>query len=207
MFTAQRYVVVDKPAWMLSVPGKGEHKQDCVASRIAAMFPRASGPLIVHRLDMETSGLLVLGLDPEAQRELSRQFEARRVEKTYTALVDGLVERDAGTIDLPLRPDVNRRPIQIVDPRGGREALTHWRVVSRETDRTRIEFRPVTGRTHQLRLHAATPRESAGLGHPIIGDALYGGPPAPRLMLHAGRLSFLDPDSGRRVEFESAVPF
>ncbi len=207
VFAGPRYAVVDKPAWMLSVPGKGPDKQDCVASRIAAMFPGATGPLVVHRLDMETSGLLVLGLDPGAQRELSRQFEARLVEKSYTALVDGLVEPEHGTIVLPMRPDRARRPLQLIDPERGRDAATHWRVLAREIDRTRVEFRPITGRTHQLRVHAATPSDRGGLGHPIIGDGLYGGPPAERLMLHAGRLSFLDPDSGRCVEFESPAPF
>lgn len=192
---------------MLSVPGKGEGKRDCVAARVALMFPLATGPLIVHRLDMETSGLMVLGLDADAQRELSRQFEARLVEKEYAALLDGIVEPDSGRIDLPLRADIDRRPVQIVDHAQGRPAVTGWRVLARETDRTRVEFRPLTGRTHQLRVHAATPANAGGLGHAIIGDALYGGPPADRLMLHASRLAFLDPASGRCVEFECPTPF
>lgn len=198
---------MDKPAGMLSVPGKGANKQDCVASRVAAMFPGATGPLVVHRLDMETSGLLVLGLDPGAQRSLSAQFEARSVEKAYVALVEGAPAHDAGTITLPLRPDVSNRPIQIVDAAHGRPAVTRWRVLSREVDRTRVEFQPLTGRTHQLRVHAASPGPRGGLGHPIIGDTLYGGPAAERLMLHAAMLSFLDPDSGRRLEFRSETPF
>jgi len=197
---------------MLSVPGKGPEKADCAAARIAAMFPRATGPLVVHRLDMETSGLIVFGLDEEAQRELSAQFEKRVVEKSYVALVTGSVramwagpdplDRDDGEVSLPMRGDLERRPLQIVDPENGREAVTRWRVLSREIDRIRIRFEPFTGRTHQLRVHAAT-----GLGHPIIGDELYGGPEAPRLMLHAASLSFLEPGTGRRVEFESAAPF
>lgn len=192
---------------MLSVPGKGEAKRNCVASRVAAMFPDATGPLIVHRLDMETSGLMVLGLDPASQRALSRQFEDRRIEKEYVALVDGIVPDDEGEIDLPMRPDINNRPVQVVDRLRGREAVTKWRVLSRETDRTRVRLRPLTGRTHQLRVHAAAPEPSGGLGRPILGDGLYGGPPADRLMLHATRLAFLDPDTGRRVEFECPTPF
>ncbi|MFM9996264.1 MAG: RluA family pseudouridine synthase [Phycisphaerales bacterium] len=207
VFASPRFVVVDKPAWMLSVPGKGEARRDCVAVRVGAMFPGATGPLIVHRLDMETSGLMVLGLDADAQRELSRQFEARLVEKEYAALLDGIVTGESGEIDLPLRADIEHRPIQVVDDTRGRPALTRWRVLARETDRTRVEFRPLTGRTHQLRVHAATTEARGGLGHAIIGDGLYGGPPAGRLMLHARRLAFLDPDSGRRLEFECPTPF
>lgn len=207
MYAGPRFVVVDKPAWMLSVPGKGVAKRDCIASRVAAMFPDATGPQIVHRLDMETSGLMVLGLDRAAQRELSRQFEDRRVEKEYVALLDGIVPDDEGEIDLPIRPDIDSRPLQVVDRLRGREAVTKWRVLARETDRTRIRFRPLTGRTHQLRVHAAAPQATGGLGRPILGDGLYGGPGADRLMLHATRLAFLDPGTGRRVEFESPTPF
>lgn len=208
VFAGPGYVVVDKPAGMLSVPGKGEGKRDCVAARVAAMFPQASGPLIVHRLDMETSGLMVLGLDAPTQRALSMQFERRDPEKRYLALVEGIVEGDAGTIDVPIRPDVGNRPMQIVDRIDGREARTKWRVLSREVDRTRVEFRPMTGRTHQIRVHASLAREQGGLGHPILGDVLYGdGAPAPRLMLHAAGLSFLEPERGGRVQFESPAPF
>jgi tRNA pseudouridine32 synthase / 23S rRNA pseudouridine746 synthase len=218
---AERYIVVEKPAWMLSVPGKGPAKADCVASRMAARVARARGPLIVHRLDMETSGLMVLGLDEGSQRNLSRQFETRVVEKEYVALVgacagperqrpgstshahtDPAAIHSDGTISLPLRADIERRPLQIVDPFAGREALTRWRLLGREIDRLRILFQPLTGRTHQLRVHAAW-----GLARPIIGDALYGGEPAERLMLHASRLSFLEPGTRRRVEFESRPPF
>jgi tRNA pseudouridine32 synthase/23S rRNA pseudouridine746 synthase len=197
-----RFVVVNKPSGMLSVPGKGPEKQDCVASRVRAMFPRATGPLVVHRLDMETSGLLVLGLDEGAQRELSGQFERRETEKKYIALLEGSVARDEGEVSLPLRLDVDRRPYQIVDHVQGREAVTRYRVLSREIDRTRVEFVPLTGRTHQLRVHAA-----AGLGCPIVGDVLYGGDSGERLMLHACRLAFVDPGTGRRVEVESPAPF
>jgi tRNA pseudouridine32 synthase/23S rRNA pseudouridine746 synthase len=169
------------------------------------MYPRASGPLVVHRLDMDTSGLLVLGLDAGAQRALSMQFEAREVEKTYVALVEGEVRGERGRIDEPMRLDITNRPIHIVDHIHGRQAITEWRVLARETDRTRVELVPQTGRTHQLRVHCAHRR---GLNHPILGDRLYGDPDsAPRLMLHARSLSFVDPDSGRRVEFEAPAPF
>jgi tRNA pseudouridine32 synthase / 23S rRNA pseudouridine746 synthase len=206
-----RFVVLDKPAWLLSVPGKGEDKQDCVASRVRAMFPAATGPLVVHRLDMETSGLIVLGLDEGAQRELSMQFERREVEKAYVALLGEPADDrggprrapgDWGMITLPMRTDIDNRPRQIIDHVHGRTAVTRWEVVAHETDRVRVRLVPETGRTHQLRVHMAV-----GLGRPIVGDRLYGGEAAPRLMLHAARLSFIEPGGRRRVEFESAAPF
>lgn len=207
-----RYAVIDKPSGMLSVPGKGPEKTDCAAARVRLIFPNATGPLVVHRLDMETSGLLVFGLDEDAQKDLSSQFERRVVEKAYTALVEDSLsrlwqgpdplDREEGEVSLPMRGDLDRRPLQVIDPENGREAITRWRVMARETDRIRIRFKPVTGRTHQLRVHAA-----GGLGHPIIGDELYGGPEAERLMLHASELSFLEPGTERRVEFKSPAPF
>ncbi len=199
------YVVVDKPCGLLSVPGKGPDKTDCVAARVRGMFPSAAGPMVVHRLDMDTSGLIVVALDAPTQRSLSMQFEARSVEKSYVALVEGDVPGDSGRIDEPLRTDIANRPLQIIDQAHGRAAITEWRVLARETDRTRIEFVPRTGRTHQLRVHAAHRR---GLGCPILGDRLYGDPDsAPRLMLHAATLSIVDPATSRRVEFTSPVPF
>ncbi len=189
------------------------------------MFPHATGPMVVHRLDMDTSGLLIVALDADAQRDLSRQFERRLVEKEYVALLDGVVERDAGEIDLPVRPDVDHRPYQIVDFVHGRRAVTQFRVLSREASRTRVEFVPITGRAHQLRVHAADPvyrgppgaevRELSGeegrrrgLGHPILGDVLYGAATAaPRLMLHAAWISFMHPSTGERVAFRAPTPF
>lgn len=204
-------MVIEKPAWLLSVPGKGKAGRDCAAARVRGMFPGATGPLVVHRLDMETSGLMVFALNESAQRELSRQFEERVVEKQYVALVSRAsygrehAERlaaESGEISLPLRADIENRPVQIVDLVHGREAVTRWRVLGREIDRVRVLFEPRTGRTHQLRVHAAL-----GLEHPIIGDGLYGGEPAERLMLHASRLSFLEPGTEARVEFASGAPF
>jgi tRNA pseudouridine32 synthase/23S rRNA pseudouridine746 synthase len=218
------YVVVGKPPGLLSVPGKGDepHKKDCVASRVAAMIPEATGPLMVHRLDMDTSGLLVLGLNPDAQRALSKQFEERRVEKRYTALLAGAVDHaEQGEISLPIRLDLLHRPYQIVDGLLGRDAVTRWRILAHEVDRTRVEFSPITGRAHQLRVHAATPIACGGLGRCILGDVLYGSgyrapdppeargclAPAPRLMLHATFLAFEDPDAGQRIEAHSPAPF
>ncbi len=203
-----RYVVIDKPSGLLSVPGIGPHKQDCAVARVRAMFPRSEGPLVVHRLDMETSGLLVFGLDPDSQRELSGQFERRIPSKSYVALLEGVLDVEEGLISLPMRPDVANRPWQMIDHIHGRNAETAFRVMAREIDRTRVRFEPITGRAHQLRLHAATMRCQGGLGAPILGDPLYGdAASARRLMLHAAALSFLDPSTGGRVEFESPTPF
>lgn len=213
------WVVVDKPPGLLSVPGKGPEKADCVPARVSAMFPRATGPLVVHRLDMDTSGLLVVGLTPESQRALSRQFEDRVVRKAYVALVDGVVEgAESGTIDLPMRLDPHHRPWQVIDYVHGRAAVTHWRIMAIEHRQTRLRLEPQTGRSHQLRVHCATSAALGGLGHAIVGDVLYGTGyrdaqavgrliPAPRLMLHASELEFSDPDSGESVRFESAPGF
>lgn len=202
----RRFVVVNKPPGLLSVPGRAPDLADCVARRVERAFPDASGPLVVHRLDMDTSGLIVLGLDPAAQRQLSIQFERRRVEKRYVALVEGDVPSDAGRIDLPLRVDWPNRPRQIVCPERGKPASTCYRVLAREIDRTRLELEPLTGRTHQLRVHLADAR---GLGRPIVGDALYHPDPAaaPRLMLHAATLAFRPPGSRRLHEFHAPTPF
>lgn len=213
------WVVVEKPAGLLSVPGKGPDKADCVPARVAAMFPAATGPLVVHRLDMDTSGLLVVGLTPEAQRALSWQFEERSVRKAYVALVDGSIDGPAeGVIDLPMRLDPHHRPWQVIDYVHGRPALTRWRVMSIEARRTRLRLEPQTGRSHQLRLHCATAQALGGLGRAIVGDVLYGcGYRAadavgrlvagPRLMLHASELEFTDPETGERVSIESKAEF
>lgn len=206
VFATERLAVVEKPSGMLSVPGKGAEKADCVAARVAARFPNASGPLVVHRLDMETSGLMVFGLDAESQRALSMQFEARAVRKRYVALLEGLLAQERGVVELPIRMDPDNRPIQVVDFVYGKPSETRYRVLAYETDRTRVEFEPLTGRTHQLRVHSA---HRQGLCAPIVGDVLYGSgeKSGERLMLHASALSVFDPDTGRELSFSSPSPF
>jgi len=208
-----RFVVVDKPSGLLSVPGRSPEKSDCVRARVAEMYPRATGPMTVHRLDLETSGLLVLALDPAAHRELSLQFEKRRVRKRYIALVEGdpgsgdsiHTESAHGKIRLPLSKDWPNRPRQKVDFEQGKPAVTRFRVLKRFGHATRVELVPITGRSHQLRVHAA---HELGLGAPIVGDPLYGDASlAPRMMLHATRLELTDPGSGEPVVIESEAPF
>lgn len=199
----ERIVVVDKPAGLLSVPGVGPEKQDCVARRVAAICP---GARIVHRLDRETSGVLVMALDAESHRELGRQFERRLVSKRYVAVVTGSVEREEGEIALPLRKDMEARgPRYIVDFARGKHALTQYRVRERGGDRTRLELCPVTGRSHQLRVHLSA------VGHAILGDDIYAPPgvaaQAPRLLLHAEALLFTHPGTGKHVGFERGSPF
>jgi tRNA pseudouridine32 synthase/23S rRNA pseudouridine746 synthase len=209
-----RFVVIDKPPGVRSVPGLGETGEVCMVNAVRAAFPQATGPLSVHRLDMPTSGIMVFALDPEAHRGLSWQFESRTVSKRYTALLAGDLARQAGAtegeVTLPIRPDYDNRPTQIVDFVHGRSARTIWQAVGPEDldgrPVTRVIFTPVTGRSHQLRVHAASPAPG-GLGAPIVGDPLYGGPEAARLMLHASTLEFDDPDTGERVVVQSAAPF
>ncbi len=203
--TDPSFVVVDKPGGLLSVPGRGPENQDCVVSRIKTIFAECIDQPAVHRLDMYTSGLMVLALTTETHRTLSRQFEQRLVEKRYIALLDGIVKEDSGTITLPFRLDPENRPYQIYDPEHGKVGTTFWKRLDITSGKTRIEFRPLTGRTHQLRLHASHP---LGLGLPIIGDRLYGnGREGERMLLHASFLSFLHPDTGGRIEFNSPAPF
>lgn len=199
--------MLNKPAGVLSVPGKGEAKQACAASWVRERFPSATGPITVHRLDMDTSGLLLCALDEGTQKELSAQFERREVEKQYLALVEGQVAQEIGVLDAPMRLDPDNRPYQVVDREQGRPAETAYRVLAYEPGCTRLELEPRTGRTHQLRVHCAY-RGPGGLGHPILGDVLYGDvASAPRLMLHAWRLRLADPATGRRIDLEAAAPF
>jgi len=191
-------VVVDKPAGLLAVPGRGADKADCVAARVQAQFTDA---LVVHRLDMATSGLMLLARGAHAQRVLSRAFAERATHKRYVAIVHGVIAADEGEIDLPLIADWPNRPRQKVDPVHGRASLTRWRVLAREATRTRVELEPVTGRAHQLRVHLGA------IGHPIVGDALYAPDDAPRLMLHAAGLRFAHPTRGAPIEVTSPVPF
>jgi len=194
----QHLIVLDKPAGLLAVPGRTE--ADCLAARAQARWPDA---LVVHRLDMATSGLMVLARGVAAQRRLGAAFAERRVHKTYVAVVHGLVAGDAGEIDLPLAADWPRRPRQQVDWQRGKPALTRWRVLARDAaaTRTRLALEPVTGRSHQLRVHLQA------LGHPIVGDALYGQAEGERLLLHAQQLGLPHPaDAGWR-EFSAPAPF
>lgn len=196
-------VVVEKPAGLLSVPAKEDEASDSVLTRLRAKYPHATGPLIVHRLDLDTSGLLVAALTADAYADLQRQFVEREVHKHYVAWIDGIITADSGVIELPLRVDLEDRPRQIHDPVHGLHAQTHWRVLERSGARTRVAFTPVTGRTHQLRVHAAHP---LGLAAPIVGDRLYGRANM-RLMLHAEALSFVHPRTGQRMAFQSPAPF
>ncbi len=197
-------IAADKPADLLSVPGRGPQNADCVAARLQSVY---SDALIVHRLDMATSGLIVFGRGAAVQRALSIAFAERQVAKTYVAVVAGLVQQDAGEIDLPLIADWPNRPRQMVDAVRGKPSRTRWRVLSRDVERrcTRVELEPVTGRSHQLRVHLQA------IGHPILGDTLYA-PPAlagasPRLLLHASRLQLAHPTGGHALDLLSAPPF
>ena len=202
------YVVVNKPSGLHSVPGRGPDKQDSVRSRVMAAFPNADGPVSVHRLDLDTSGLMVLALTRDAHRALSKQFMNRKTGKTYDAILDGALADDRGAVDLPIIVDWPNRPRQMIDHENGRPARTLYAVTERDGGRTRVQFRPITGRSHQLRLHAATPPDAGGLGAPILGDPLYGDPTAaPRLMLHAEMLAFWDPTTHEWVKFECPAPF
>ncbi|RKH72122.1 RluA family pseudouridine synthase [Corallococcus interemptor] len=196
-------VVIDKPCGLLSVPGREAALLDSVLTRLRARYPQATGPLLAHRLDLDTSGLLVAALDSRTHASLQRQFLHRDVDKRYVALIDGPVQGDSGTITLPLRVDLDDRPRQIVDPVHGKPAVTGWEVLHRAAGHTRVAFHPRTGRTHQLRVHAAHPK---GLGAPILGDPLYGHAGL-RLHLHAETLSFVHPATGQRVSFTRAAPF
>jgi len=193
-------LVAEKPAGLLSVPGRGEENQDCVVSRLQAIHPDV---LTVHRLDQVTSGLLLHARGKAMQAALSAQFAQRQVGKRYEAVVEGLLAADEGEVDLPLRVDWPNRPRQMVDTAQGKPALTRWRVLARDAVacRTRVALEPVTGRSHQLRLHLAA------LGHPIVGDVLYGALPAQRVHLHAKALRFTHPVTGQTLAFESAPPF
>ncbi len=199
------FVVVDKPGGLLSVPGRGPQMQDCVVNRLKDLFPNCLEHPAVHRLDMDTKGLMVLALVREAQRNLAIQFEKRQVEKTYLALLEGIVEGNGGTIELAFRLDPQRRPHQIYDPVQGKLGVTRWQKLSIEEGLTRVEFQPLTGRTHQLRLHAA---HELGLGCAIVGDRLYGSGTGPgQLKLQAIALAFDHPESGERLRFESNPQF
>ena len=194
-------LAVNKPPGLLSVPGRGAHLADCLITRVQQVFPHA---LLVHRLDRDTSGVMVFGLTPHAQRHLSAQFEARTVRKTYVARLDGLLEPEKGIVDLPLIVDWPNRPRQKICHETGKEACTEWRVLRHEAGTTRVRLLPQTGRSHQLRVHMLA------LGHAILGDPLYATGKAleyPRMMLHAEELRIKHPDSGRSLKFRVKTMF
>jgi len=197
-----RLLLLEKPAGLLAVPGRGPDLQDCLAVRVQHVMPTA---LVVHRLDRDTSGLMLMALDAAAQRELGRQFEARTVRKAYQCVVRGVPAAHEGLIDLPIGRDPLRPPRYRIDETTGRPSQTRWRVLDHMVDRTRLEVEPITGRSHQIRLHLAT------LGHPILGDPLYADEEtralAPRLLLHATQLAIAHPADGRPVAWRSPCPF
>ncbi|NSX53380.1 RluA family pseudouridine synthase [Parasulfitobacter algicola] len=194
-------LIVNKPSGLLSVPGKGDHLADCLLARVQAVFPQA---LLVHRLDRDTSGVMVFALTPHAQRHLGLQFEKRYIKKTYVARVWGQVIEKTGTIDLPLIVDWPNRPKQMVDHETGKAAITDWRVLRSDTHESRLRLMPKTGRSHQLRVHCLA------IGHPILGDPFYATGAArdyPRLMLHSEVLQLKHPDGGAGMRFKAKAPF
>lgn len=199
------FVVVNKPSGLLSVPGRGPDKFDCVANRIRKLYPGCIEQPSVHRLDMDTSGLMVVALSTQSHRVLSMQFQARETGKGYVALLEGELERERGTIELPFRLDIDNRPVQIYDEIHGKVGVTHWEKLGSESGTTRVAFTPITGRTHQLRVHSAHER---GLGMPIVGDPLYGNGTGPgQLKLHACELRFQHPTTGDTLTFNSTPAF
>ena len=195
-------LVVEKPAGLLSVPGRGPHLADCLLSRLAATRPEV---LLCHRLDRDTSGIMVFATSKRAQRGMGRLFEHRKVKKRYVARVAGMVAAAEGSIDLPLVVDWPNRPLQHVDHERGKPAITEWRRMSDDGDTTRMRLMPRTGRSHQLRVHMQA------IGHPILGDPFYAEGAArdgyPRMMLHAEGLKFAHPIGGEMLRLEAPCPF
>lgn len=200
IFEDSDIIVVDKPAGLLSVPGRGEDKQDSVEWRVKQVY---AGAMAAHRLDMATSGVLLLAKHKDAERYFKQCFAERKTEKMYQAICHGSIAQASGEIELPLRCDWERRPRQMVCYEHGKAALTRYEVLSRQADNTRVALYPITGRSHQLRVHLAE------IGHPIIGDNLYSYPQdaqLPRLLLHACMLSVCD-RKGKSRRFYAPVPF
>ena len=202
VFKDEHLLVLNKPSGLLTVPGKALEHKDSLELRVQRVYPTAK---IVHRLDMATSGLLVMALDKDTHRQLSKQFELRQTRKTYIARVYGEVSGERGSVDLPLICDWPNRPKQMVCQQRGKPSLTHWRVLERNDNSTRMELTPVTGRSHQLRVHMLS------LGHPILGDRLYAHSDAltmaQRLQLHAKTLGFTHPVTELPLELSAPVPF
>lgn len=195
-------LAINKPSGLLSVPGKAFEHRDCLETRVVMTYPNA---LLVHRLDMDTSGVMIFACTKDAQRHISSQFQKRQLEKTYIAIVKGLVTKETGTVDLPLIVDWPNRPLQMVDFERGKPSVTDWSVLERVGNTTRMELRPKTGRSHQLRVHM---RE---LGHPILGDRFYADEAtiaaADRLQLHAETLRLRHPEGGEWLTLNAACPF
>ncbi|MBQ0052327.1 MAG: RluA family pseudouridine synthase [Treponema sp.] len=218
LYRDQHIIIVNKQSGVLSVPGRGPEKQDCIVNRVRRLFPNCIEQPSVHRLDMETSGLLILAFTKEAHKELNRQFENRQVHKEYEALLDGVLAKKGipktGTMELFFRLDVDNRPHQIWDAENGKSAITEWEILNVERyhspdgttrNATRVRFIPHTGRTHQLRLASA---DSHGFGVPIIGDTLYGTcNPGERLLLHAKKIRFQHPITGEEMDFTCEPEF
>lgn len=202
LYQDQDLLVLNKPSGLLSVPGKDPAHRDSLQWRAQRVFPGAS---VVHRLDMATSGIMLMALNAASHRHLSRQFETRQTQKRYQARVWGIPSQAAGQVDLPLICDWPNRPRQRVDSERGKPALTHWRVLAHNDQESLLELTPVTGRSHQLRVHMLS------LGHPILGDRLYAHAQAlgmaPRLQLHACYLGICHPSSGAWMDFHSPAPF
>ena len=204
IFQDQHILVVNKPAMLLTVPGRHPANFDCLVTRVQQQFPSAQ---VVHRLDYDTSGLVILPLTKTALSHISKQFQARTVKKHYQALVQGNVSPVSGIINLPIAADAERRPLYKVCYQEGKASLTHYQTISYDerNDLSRLALSPVTGRSHQLRVHLLS------IGHPIIGDTLYGDAEnialAPRLCLHAKTIEFMHPETGQTLEFETPAPF
>lgn len=197
------FLAVSKPAGLLSVPGRGEDKADSLSTRVQAEYPEA---LVAHRLDRDTSGLLIFPRGAAMHRQISMMFEKREMQKSYVAVVMGKLAQEKGVVDLPLLVDWPNRPRHIVDTVNGKPSQTRYQLLSydADTDRSRVALEPITGRTHQLRVHMQA------LGHPILGDTLYGGNEdgrTPRLLLHAHTLDFSHPVSGEALKLVSPLPF
>lgn len=204
LFVDKHCLLIDKPSGLLSVPGRHPENRDCAISRIQQTYPDA---LIVHRLDMDTSGLMILARGKESHRHFSIQFQDRLVDKTYMAWVEGVVKNDNGSMDQPLRCDWPNRPKQMIDYQLGKTALTHYTVITRDNanNRTLLALKPVTGRSHQLRVH------TAAIGHPILGCRFYGTASAikasERLLLHASQLTITHPSTNEPLTIHTGLPF
>ena len=201
LYQDEYLIALNKPCGMLSVPGRGPEKIDSLAYRVQCHYPEAK---VVHRLDCYTSGVMLFALGIDNQRELNRQFRDREVDKEYVAMLHGVVEQENGIMDQPMRLDVDNRPIQIIDYEQGKACETHWQVIERLEKMTRVLLKPITGRSHQLRVHCMV------LGYPIVGDHFYGiteDAEAKIMLLHAQRLEFMHPASGDRLVVEAPCDF